>query len=327
VQLYVLRKKLINVACRCLPFSFTKKAAEYQKKINITKSSFKIMNTSLLTFCYLSCFLSILCLLIILFQNKFHVYYKFIVLLCLISCILVIGLWTFFQGKIPLLEHAHLWVLSFPFDYLPGSLLYLYTKSVLERQKKITKWDSLHFVPALLHFFEFIPFYLLPVESKQLFLTSYLLHFKNLSEQTFFILPIDVHIFFKTALWLFYVLLTFRLLILFYKKKPLWIIRNNHIWFWITRLAGIHAISVLLPIFGLTFFDKYTYREFSILPLVIFILTSVILLMFKPKILYGLSHIYNDNNTIKLKKEEDIFSKTFKIPPSHKKLFSTRYVK
>ncbi|MGH2665446.1 helix-turn-helix domain-containing protein [Flavobacterium sp.] len=268
--------------------------------------------------------MSLLCMLIILIQNKFHIYYKFLVLLCLISCIIVIGCWTFFQGTIPLLKHAYLWVLSFPVDFVPGSLLYLYIKSVLERRKKFSKWNFLHFAPAVLHCIELIPFYLLPASSKQLSLTLYLLHSEKLPPSSVFMLPMDVHVFLKTALWFFYIALTIHLLMQFRKKNPLWITRNNHIWFWLTRLTSIHVVAILISLVELLVFDKYTYREYSVMPPVFFILTCIILLMFKPKILYGLSHLYRDKSTVELKKEEETFSKTFELSPVKSKEYKDK---
>ncbi|TGD59376.1 helix-turn-helix domain-containing protein [Flavobacterium humi] len=272
------------------------------------------MNTILLTFCYFSCLMSLLCVLIIVLQNKFHLYYKILVLLCLISCIMVIGSWTFFQGKVPLLEHAYLWVTSFPIDFLPGALLYLYVKSVLQRAKRISKWDLLHFAPALLHCIELIPFYLLPVQEKQHFLTLYLLYPNYLPGQGVFMLPMDAHVLLKTGLWCLYIVLTIVTLLRFHKKNPLWIIRNNHIWYWITRLTGIHVISLLISLSGLFLFSNYAYLKFSVIHPVFFILTCIILLMFKPKILYGLSH-FSNTDTLKREKEEEMLSKNFELSP------------
>ncbi|MCL9805716.1 helix-turn-helix domain-containing protein [Flavobacterium amniphilum] len=262
-------------------------------------------------------------MLIILLQNKFHTYYKGLMLLCLISCAIVIGSWTFFQGTIPLLEHAYLWVISFPIDFLPGGLLYLYVKSVLKKQKKIIKWDYIHFIPALLHFIELVPFYLLPVKAKQLALTLYLAHPEKSSPT--FILPMDSHIFLKTVFWSLYVILTISVVVKFRKTNSLWITRNDHIWFWITRLTAIHLIALIISIIGLIFFDEYAYREFSVLPPLFFILTCIILLMFKPKILYGLNFLYNGNkNSIKLNEEEETLSKTFELSYSKSKEYKEK---
>jgi AraC-like DNA-binding protein len=272
------------------------------------------MNPTILTFCHISCFLSFLCFIIIIAQNKFQIYSKTLMLLSLFSCIIVIGTWTFFQGIIPLLDHAYLWVISFPIDFLPGALMYLYVRSVLEKIKTFRKLDLLHIAPALLHFIELIPFYLLPVKAKQVALTLYILNPKKLSEHAPFILPMDTHIFLKNGLWYFYIALSIRLLIRFYKRNPLWIKRNKHIWYWITRLTGIHTLSIIVSLVGLVFFDKYTYREYSIMPPIVFILTCIILLMFKPKILYGLNNMRINDDTIKMEKNEEVLSKNFELP-------------
>ncbi len=245
-------------------------------------------------------------------------------LFCLICCSSVILLWTFFQGAIPLLKHAHLWVIGFPVDFLPGGVTYLYIKSVLLKEKKIMKQNFLHFIPAGLHFIELIPFHILPVKAKQNSLTLYLLHPERVSDHSAFMLPMDVHVFLKNALWCFYILLMLRLLIVFQRKNPLWIKRNAHVWFWITRLTAFHLIAFLIFLCGVIFFNNYN-REYSVLHPVFFILTCIIFLMFKPKVLYGLSYLNNYNSDLMtLKEEEEVLSKTFELSSAKSKEYKEK---
>lgn len=234
-------------------------------------------------------------------------------LICLIFCILVIAPWTFFQDRFPLLKHAYFWVFCFPLHYLPGCTVYLYTKSILEKTKKITRKDYLHFVPALLHFLELLPFYLLNAEKKQFLFTKYLLNPQHFYQLPYFVLPMNIHVFLKMGSYLFYILLTVPLLIKFYKNNPLWITRNNHIWFWLTRHIGIHLISILAPFIIMLLYKKDIYRDLLIMTPVIFILTIVVFLFFKPTILYGLN--YKENYMIaKAQNEQEITNpKTFKL--------------
>ena len=65
-------------------------------------------------------------------------------------------------------------ILQLPWLYrLPSALyyamfpaVYLYAKMMVKDQRKMTLWDWLHFLPALLHLIEMMPYYLLPTAEK-----------------------------------------------------------------------------------------------------------------------------------------------------------------
>jgi len=54
-----------------------------------------------------------------------------------------------------------------PFMYLVGPLFYLYVATALRKEPHLKALDYLHFLPALFHFVELMPFYLLDSESKR----------------------------------------------------------------------------------------------------------------------------------------------------------------
>ena len=53
-----------------------------------------------------------------------------------------------------------------PLMYLSGPFFYFYVRNTLLGNKGLTKMDFVHFIPALLHFIDLIPFYLLSTEEK-----------------------------------------------------------------------------------------------------------------------------------------------------------------
>lgn len=277
------------------------------------------MSSILLTFCYISCFLSLLCFMIVLIQNKFRLYSKILILACIFSCLLVIFFWTFFQGAIPLLSRAHLWVFILPLYYLPGSLLYLYVKSVLkEKSKKISRLDLLHFFPMTLAFIGIIPYTLSSLEIKRHSLTQYLLHPETVSDGSVFLLPLDLHIMLTNILWMVYILATVYMLFKFKKKAPLWIARNKHLWFWITRLTFIDGLCMIMFIAAYICFDMRIFLKVLIAPTVIFMLNCMVILMFNPKIFYGFNNQFSideETNSGKTEQTEIVAAKTLELSP------------
>ena len=53
-----------------------------------------------------------------------------------------------------------------PFMYLIGPFLYLFTRTIYNDEKKFRSTDWLHFLPAILHLLELMPFYLGPLADK-----------------------------------------------------------------------------------------------------------------------------------------------------------------
>lgn len=241
---------------------------------------------------YFGLILSILYSLITLLLNKFKSISKILMLFCVLACTIPLFFWTFFQGSLPLKNQAHLWVISFPFFFFAGSLLYLYVKSVLRNTKVFNKWELMHLIPVLIHFIELTPFYLLPSKAKKESLSLYILHPEKTSEMSIFLFSMNTHLYFKGVFWMFYLFITFRLLFTFKKENASWITKNTHIWFWVIRLTVINASSLLLYIIGFIFIDSFILTKALALPNLFLVLASVIVLMFSPKVLYGYkSHI------------------------------------
>lgn len=271
------------------------------------------MTATFLNICYFTCLMGLICALIIILRNKFHIYYKLLILTCLFLCIVGIGCWTFFQDQIPLKEYSYLWVMGFPVGFVPGCLVYLYIKSIITKKKRINKLDYLHLLPALLQTLEIIPYFLLPVPARRAALTAYLMYPQTITKNSVFLMTMNMHVLLKAIIWFIYIVFTVLTLIKFSFKNPFWIIRNNHIWFWLTRLTALHLISFLILLTCIIFFS-YPPRDNMVVPNVFFTLSCVLLLLFNPKILYGLDHLYVANTDIQLKEEEAIVARCFELP-------------
>lgn len=253
--------------------------------------------------------MSLLCILILLIQNNISNFYKIIVVTSIFFCSTYIGCWTFYQGKVPLKENAYLWTLAFPIDFLPGSYLFFYIKSILDKKKKFRVSDIIYFLPAILTFIELIPFYLLPAELKQIALEQYIVSPATVPDDNVFIFPMYAHFALSTGVWILYIIFSVLSLNKFSKKDPSWIVRHRHVWLWMKIVTILQTAALFVSIGCITIFNEY-YNELSVLPGVLFIFACIIILMFKPELLYGPKKFLNKSNNSS--KQDNI--KTFQLP-------------
>ena len=92
-----------------------------------------------------------------------------------------------------LVKFPHLLRISSPFIYIIGPLFYLYVRNGMLGKSKINKIDWLHFIPAVLHFLELIPFYMLDVETKRSLASQIVEDINVLFRQGGGIVPIAYH--------------------------------------------------------------------------------------------------------------------------------------
>jgi AraC-like DNA-binding protein len=64
-------------------------------------------------------------------------------------------------------EVPHLYKTAAPINFIIPPLSYLYIRSVLYNEKSFNKKDLIHFIPFLLFFINYVPFYLLPTPEKK----------------------------------------------------------------------------------------------------------------------------------------------------------------
>jgi AraC-like DNA-binding protein len=92
-----------------------------------------------------------------------------------------------------LVKFPHLLRIFSPFIYIIGPLFYFYVRNGMLGKSKINKIDWLHFMPAVLHFLELIPFYMLDVETKRSLASQIVEDINVLFRQGGGIVPIAYH--------------------------------------------------------------------------------------------------------------------------------------
>lgn len=73
---------------------------------------------------------------------------------------------VYFLNYPRIFSNAHLFRTVSPLFYLIAPITYLFQTLLLNPERKLTKIDILHFVPFLLHFLEYVPFYLSSYDQK-----------------------------------------------------------------------------------------------------------------------------------------------------------------
>lgn len=124
-------------------------------------------------------------------------------LLCYNISLLVYFLWID-TGFI--VDHPHLLRSISPLIYLNAPFFFFYIRNSLINKTGLSKHDYLHFLPALIHFVDLIPFYLLPWTEKQaiakmIFLNKDLLNYIGSG-----FIPISAHYLFRLIIQLGYLI-------------------------------------------------------------------------------------------------------------------------
>src|SRR5215203_5813237 len=94
---------------------------------------------------------------IVLFSNKTHLHANRLLAVTLF-CLAAMMLSTFILQWNPAL-YVYVYRFPSPLSYLLVAAAFLYLRAVLKNEHRFKRWDWLHFVPALLHLLEMLPFY------------------------------------------------------------------------------------------------------------------------------------------------------------------------
>lgn len=214
------------------------------------------------------------------------------------SVVLVLNGLTYIDGFY--LSYPHSYRLGICSQYLLAPFFYLYVRATLRRESHLKKWDFLHFVPAVLHFIEFIPFYIMPTKEKIIYLKYGFSHVEILSQQKEGLLPAGIHPILKMVTGIVYEIFQTRLLFLSYKKGKKWIEKNKIVWKWLVSLTFFHSLTYIFVLISLiVYFSKIDMRSFSILALALVQFFCTITLLFSPRVLYGMK----ENLTIDLSQD------------------------
>lgn len=185
-----------------------------------------------------------------------------------------------------------------PLYYLGPPCAYLYLRSVIMNETRFRKWDWLHFLPAILHVIDLLPFYFADVETKRQIVMEITRHFNSSYQKASGLVPAIWHFILRPLQGLIYLFFIWSLLVRSVSRKNYYSIS-----------AGIFN-RIKKWLFGFTFFITIIYIGFSVqtiigvmntdsavsvasasrpthitLAIVFFVLS--IYLFFKPEILYG----------------------------------------
>jgi AraC-like DNA-binding protein len=145
-----------------------------------------------------------------------------------------------------------------PFLYLFAPLMYLYVKKAINGKPALTKIDYLHFLPALIHFIDLIPFFLLPTEERRLVAEAFHNDFANI----FFVghgwVYQPIHVVIRGTLAIIYTSYALFLTIRWCKFESAKGIESAQICQWLTILSGcalLLSLSHSIPSFRIILFD------------------------------------------------------------------------
>lgn len=234
-------------------------------------------------------FSGILCAIVLLILNKVERHANRLLALGLlnISIVLVLNGLTYVDGFY--IAYPHSYRIGVFTQYLLAPFFYLYLRATIRREGQFYKWDWLHFVPAILHFIEFIPFYLIPTAEKTAYLKYAFSHIEILSMQKEGFLPANLHPILKTGTGIVYEFFQIKLLLFSYMNNRKWLKKNVVVWNWLVRLTLFHSLTyVFVFVSFILYRSQIDMRMYSILSLGLVQFFCTVTLMFNPRVLYGM---------------------------------------
>ncbi|MBC7828515.1 MAG: AraC family transcriptional regulator [Chitinophagaceae bacterium] len=241
--------------------------------------------------------LGLLACIILLFANKTQRYANNFLVICLAGLTL-----SMFQAILTnsgyLNRYPHLFRVFSPVFYMIMPAAYLYLRAILFDETRLRRSDLLHFIPAVLHFFELLPWYLTDATTKREVIDRFLTSPDFVIQLKEGLLPAYTHNFIRSILSIGYVIAMHRLLwkTSFVKEGPFRII-----WSVAFRWLQVFCYSLTFLIiffFGTLVLPAHTIGRTNMINIIISSLLIVInfYLFSKPQILYGIPHIQHLSN-------------------------------
>lgn len=144
------------------------------------------------------------------FSNRLLSLFLFENVCCNFSYLLIASGWI---ESVP-----YLYRIAAPITYLGSPLAFLYVRSLLNQNTRFKKKDTVHLIPFLLFFVNYIPFYLMGLEEKQELVSAVVNNISlNYTHQDG-LLPEWVNIACRSLQSVLYLVLQWRLIFLFHKK-------------------------------------------------------------------------------------------------------------
>lgn len=213
-----------------------------------------------------------------------------------------------------ILKVPHLFRLPSPIYYLLFPAAYLYVKLILEDRDYLKKREYLHFLLALIHFIEMIPFYLKSGDQKIVDLNKLFSHDILIYSHNEGWFPPFVHNIFRGCLGIIYVLAMWQLLRKFrFMQKGSGTTHSGAIIHWLqlfTGLNGALALTLVLTL-GLVTLPSELRSLLLSFTFIMILWISNYYLFFQPEILYGLIQPVPVNRVLNSAKK-GIFSKSTK---------------
>jgi AraC-like DNA-binding protein len=190
----------------------------------------------------------------------------------------------------------HLYKTAAPINYLLPPLTYLYVRAVLFNEKKFNAKDIWHFIPFVLFFLNYIPFYILPVIEKSMIVQLTVKNYSTTYQYQVGIVPESVSFIVRILQTLVYLIFQWRLIFQF-KKDNINIEFDKQIkevlkWLKILTWASTLFVIAYLLLIVLTLF-KNTMVSFILINLIPGFLVSISFLvissylLLNPKVLMG----------------------------------------
>lgn len=181
-----------------------------------------------------------------------------------------------------------------PLLYLSGPFLYFFTRSLFYNQKKMNKWDFIHFIPFLINFIDLIPFFLSDTEYKVAVIKGILNNkaFDNNQSKVAVINEVW-HTIFRSISWIFYFVLSVKTYLSFKRKIKSTIIEDYNSKFNFVRIFLILKLVGFIVAFIVVFFillNQYIYFVLELNNLINLVIITLIIFKY-PEFLYaGIVH-------------------------------------
>jgi AraC-like DNA-binding protein len=247
------------------------------------------MEVITIAFHTISCLLALLATVLLLFVNKERKHSNRLLAAVLIIFALQNLMLVLLFSRLILKAPIFLRVLA-PTTFLIGPAAYLYIRSILKDELDFKKFDWLLLVPAILVVFNFLPYYLLPVEEKTRYLEMHFYNSPQPQDAGRGLLPTSIY-YLTRVLWSgIFLFAGFRLIKQFRKYNSISLVEKNKIllaWlFLFNSLLTAVLIAALFKIFIPPI--KNTQITFADLVISATILLIGLHLFLRPQILYGL---------------------------------------
>lgn len=239
--------------------------------------------------------IAVLACIILLFGNRKHSYTKYLLFGAIITFAylnLIIALLV--NGE--LINFPHLYRTSSPGIYLTAPLIYLYTRAILKNENKLKWKDSIHFLPMILHTLELIPFFLKSSTYKKELLVNVINNPDLAIPINEGIIPPYLQFFIRTGLGIIYFSTALILVWKYWKYKRPFI---KDIKLQLSWLSSLNIMMLFIYVFCFVLLvlenELGTIIYFASLMLSITFLGVLLILFFRPQILYGFSEFTGKN--------------------------------